>query len=405
MMLKMKPNLKISNNIFFTNIKLRGLLLGLFFFNCSDWIERLCISWLILKTTESILATTSAFAITQIVQMISSPFTGGAADKFGRNKITILNGFGRFVVLSALAYLIYEEKNYLTLAYIAAAITGLNRSFIVPSIQGNILNSVKSNEKIKAMLFYSLIMRSTGIIGTLIGGALSIFLGIEQALLLAGVIGLIGALYMLFISKNSNEIKNDEKYFQGILLGLKLVFGNFYTRNLLIFAGIVEIFGFSFLSLLSSISKFILKSDIGTLSILQSAIALGSVFGIMLLFKWKDINKAHILTSYITIIFGISIFFVSIFPNFLIVVFFLLIIGACSACFDAIQWIFLQKNIPDHLRSTAVSAWFITIGFGWVGHIILGFFSDNYGLKNTIIFTGIILMISGVIYLINAKKY
>jgi len=404
-MLKMKPNLKISNNIFFTNIKLRGLLLGLFFFNCSDWIERLCISWLILKTTESILATTSAFAITQIVQMISSPFTGGAADKFGRNKITILNGFGRFVVLSALAYLIYEEKNYLTLAYIAAAITGLNRSFIVPSIQGNILNSVKSNEKIKAMLFYSLIMRSTGIIGTLIGGALSIFLGIEQALLLAGVIGLIGALYMLFISKNSNEIKNDEKYFQGILLGLKLVFGNFYTRNLLIFAGIVEIFGFSFLSLLSSISKFILKSDIGTLSILQSAIALGSVFGIMLLFKWKDINKAHILTSYITIIFGISIFFVSIFPNFLIVVFFLLIIGACSACFDAIQWIFLQKNIPDHLRSTAVSAWFITIGFGWVGHIILGFFSDNYGLKNTIIFTGIILMISGVIYLINAKKY
>ena len=93
------------------------------------------------------------------------------------------------------------------------------------------------------------------------------------------------------------------------------------------------------------------------------------------------------------------------FPNFLVVVFFLLIIGGCSACFDAIQWIFLQKNIPDHLRSTAVSAWFITIGFGWTGHIILGFLSDNYGLKNTTIFTGIILMISGIIYLINSKKY
>jgi MFS family permease len=404
-MLITKSNFKISNNIFFKNIKFRSLLLGLFFFNCSDWIERLCISWIILITTESILATTSAFAITQVVQMISSPFTGGAADKFGRNKITILNGFGRFIVLIALAYLIYEEKSFLTLAYIASAINGLNRSFIVPSIQGNILNSVKSNEKIKAMLFYSLIMRSTAIIGTLIGGALSVFLGIEQALLLAGGIGLIGAIYMLLISKNSIEIKNNEKYFQGIFSGLKLVFGNFYTRNLLIFAGIVEIFGFSFFSLLSSVSKFILNSEIGTLSILQSAIGVGSVIGIIFLFKWKDIDKAHVLTSYITVVFGISIFFVTMFPNFLVVVFFLLIIGGCSACFDAIQWIFLQKNIPDHLRSTAVSAWFITIGFGWTGHIILGFLSDTYGLKVTTISTGIILMISGLIYLVNAKKY
>tara|TARA_B110000495_G_C23042848_1_gene627044 strand:+ start:5468 stop:6682 length:1215 start_codon:yes stop_codon:yes gene_type:complete len=404
-MLITKSNFKISNNIFFKNIKFRSLLLGLFFFNCSDWIERLCISWIILITTESILATTSAFAITQVVQMISSPFTGGAADKFGRNKITILNGFGRFIVLIALAYLIYEEKSFLTLAYIASAINGLNRSFIVPSIQGNILNSVKSNEKIKAMLFYSLIMRSTAIIGTLIGGALSVFLGIEQALLLAGGIGLIGAIYMLLISKNSIEIKNNEKYFQGIFSGLKLVFGNFYTRNLLIFAGIVEIFGFSFFSLLSSVSKFILNSEIGTLSILQSAIGVGSVIGIIFLFKWKDIDKAHVLTSYITVVFGISIFFVTMFPNFLVVVFFLLIIGGCSACFDAIQWIFLQKNIPDHLRSTAVSAWFITIGFGWTGHIILGFLSDTYGLKVTTISTGIILMISGVIYLVNTKKY
>jgi MFS family permease len=404
-MLITKSNFKISNNIFFKNIKFRSLLLGLFFFNCSDWIERLCISWIILITTESILATTSAFAITQVVQMISSPFTGGAADKFGRNKITILNGFGRFIVLIALAYLIYEEKSFLTLAYIASAINGLNRSFIVPSIQGNILNSVKSNEKIKAMLFYSLIMRSTAIIGTLIGGALSVFLGIEQALLLAGGIGLIGAIYMLLISKNSIEIKNNEKYFQGIFSGLKLVFGNFYTRNLLIFAGIVEIFGFSFFSLLSSVNKFILNSEIGTLSILQSAIGVGSVIGIIFLFKWKDIDKAHVLTSYITVVFGISIFFVTMFPNFLVVVFFLLIIGGCSACFDAIQWIFLQKNIPDHLRSTAVSAWFITIGFGWTGHIILGFLSDTYGLKVTTISTGIILMISGVIYLVNTKKY
>ena len=60
----------------------------------------------------------------------------------------------------------------------------------------------------------------------------------------------------------------------------------------------------------------------------------------------------------------------------------------------------MQKNIPNELRSTAVSAWFITIGFGWLGHIMLGYFSDNYGLEITNLLTGIILLISGLIFFV-----
>ena len=173
---------------------------GLFFFNCADWIERLCISWLILKTTESILATTISFAIGQIVQTLFSPFTGAAADKFGRNKIIIIVGFSRFFVLCILALFVYQNKNFLVLAYIASAITGLSRSLIVPAIQGSVINAVKENQKIFAMLIYSIIFRSTGVIGSLIGGVFSIFIGIEQAILLSGLFGLSGAIYLLFNS-------------------------------------------------------------------------------------------------------------------------------------------------------------------------------------------------------------
>ena len=258
---------------------------GLFFFNCAEWIERLCISWLILKTTESILATTISFAIGQIVQTLFSPFTGAAADKFGRNKIVIIVGFSRFFVLCILALFVYQNKNFLVLAYIASAITGLSRSLIVPALQGSVINAVKENQKIFSMLIYSIVFRSTGVIGSLIGGVFSIFIGIEQAILLSGLFGLSGAIYLLLNSLKFNEIKNKDNYFKTISTGLKLVFGNFYTRNLLIFAGIVEIFGFSFLSLLSSISKYILKSEIGTLSFLQSSMSLGAVVGIIFLFK------------------------------------------------------------------------------------------------------------------------
>ena len=398
-------NITFFKNPVFYNSRFRHLMFGLFFFNCAEWIERLCISWLILKTTESILATTISFAIGQIVQTLFSPFTGAAADKFGRNKIVIIVGFSRFFVLCILALFVYQNKNFLVLAYIASAITGLSRALIVPALQGSVINAVKENQKIFSMLIYSIIFRSTGVIGSLIGGVFSIFIGIEQAILLSGLFGLSGGIYLLLIALKFNEIKNKGNYFKTISTGLKLVFGNLYTRNLLIFAGIVEIFGFSFLSLLSSISKYILRSEIGTLSFLQSSMSLGAIVGILFLFKWKDINKAHFLAYVVAIFFGISILFISIFPNIISVLFFLAIIGGSTACFDAVQWIFIQKNIPDEFRSTAVSAWFITIGFGWIGHFFLGYSSDKFGLEITIMITGTILILSGLIYLIVSRRY
>ena len=394
-----RKNLIIKNSIF------RSLMIGLFFYNCSEWIERLCISWLILESTDSILATTISFAIGSIIQTFFSPFTAAAADKFGRNKTIIIVGILRFIILFIFALLVIQNKNFIIIAYLASAMTGINRSFIVPAFQGSVVNSVEDNQKILAMLIYSLIMRMTGVIGSLLGGFFSVLFGVEEAIILSAIFGILGSLSILLRSDNLVEIKNKKNYFSSIKAGLNLVFGNFYSRNLLLFAGIVEIFGFSFFSLLSSISKFILKSEIGTLSVLQTTMSIGSFVGIILLFRWKDINKAYLLATSISIFFGASILFIPIFSNLFFIVILLFIIGGCSACFDAIQWIFLQKNIPNELRSTAVSAWFITIGFGWLGHILLGYMSDSYGLEITILFTGIILLISGLLFLFFIKLY
>ena len=205
-------NSKIKENLLFTNKKFQSLMTGFFFFICSEWIERLCVSWLILKSTNSILATLVSFAITQIIQTIFSPFTAAAADKFGRNKIIIMVGITRFFILCFFALLVFQNKNFLILAYLASGMTGLTRSFIVPAIQGSVINSVDENQKIPAMLIYSMIMRLTGVIGSLLGGAFSIIFGIEQAILLSGFFGLIGSISLLLKSSQFKEVKNTGNY-------------------------------------------------------------------------------------------------------------------------------------------------------------------------------------------------
>ena len=283
--------------------------------------------------------------------------------------------------------------------------TGVTRAFIVPAIQGSVINSVNENEKITAMLIYSMIMRFTGVIGSLLGGAFSIFFGIEQAILLSGFFGLIGSINLLLKSSEFNEVKNKGNYLKNIKDGLRIVFGNFYTRNLLLFAGVVEIFGFSILSLLSSITKFILDAEIGILTILQTSISIGGFLGILALFKWKDIDKAHSIATIIALIFGISIILIALTTNLVVAILIMAIVGACGASFDAVQWTYLQKNVPSNLRSTAVSAWFITLGLGWTGHLLIGYSSDKFGLNLSMITTGTILLISSIFFfIINLKN-
>ena len=118
------------------------------------------------------------------------------------------------------------------------------------------------------------------------------------------------------------------------------------------------------------------------------------------MFRWKDINKAHTIATYIALIFGISIIMITLSNNIYMAIFFLGIVGACGACFDAVQWTYLQKNVPSKLRSTAVSAWFITIGLGWVGHLLIGYIADKISLNFSIFFTGSILVFSSIIFFI-----
>ena len=91
--------------------------------------------------------------------------------------------------------------------------------------------------------------------------------------------------------------------------------------------------------------------------------------------------------------------------NLVVAILIMAIVGACGASFDAVQWTYLQKNVPSNLRSTAVSAWFITLGLGWTGHLLIGYSSDKFGLNLSMITTGTILLISSIFFfIINLKN-
>ncbi len=63
-------------------------------------------------------------------------------------------------------------------------------------------------------------------------------------------------------------------------------------------------------------------------------------------------------------------------------------VGMAAAMFDAMQWVLLQANVPDRFRGRAIGGWVFAIGFGWIGHLMLGAVAEQIGVQWTLTASG-----------------
>jgi len=80
------------------------------------------------------------------------------------------------------------------------------------------------------------------------------------------------------------------------------------------------------------------------------------------------------------------------------------VIGACAAMFDALQWILLQTGVDDSLRGRALGAWNVAIGFGWLGPLLLGAIADAVSVTAAFALAGVVLMATALIVSVTARE-
>ena len=70
-----------------------------------------------------------------------------------------------------------------------------------------------------------------------------------------------------------------------------------------------------------------------------------------------------------------------------------------AAAFDATQHILLQLNVAEQQRGRAMGIWQLSIGFGPVGHVMLGFMAASFGPFVALTINGILIIISFLVIL------
>lgn len=141
---------------------------------------------------------TAAFAFTQLV---FSPFTGRAADKFGR-KIAIVIGLFIF----AFSELLFGLGKTIEVLFVSRMLGGLAGAFIMPAVTAFIVDITTARDRARSLGYMTAAINFGFIIGPGIGGVLA-EVATRLPFFVAAVLGLISALLSVFMLKEPEKLK------------------------------------------------------------------------------------------------------------------------------------------------------------------------------------------------------
>ncbi|CAD2071152.1 MFS transporter [Jeotgalicoccus meleagridis] len=147
---------------------------------------------------------TAAFAMTQL---IFSPFTGRAADKFGR-KIIIVIG----MIIFAFSELLFGLGNTIEVLFLSRILGGLAGAFIMPAVTAFIVDLTTEKNRARSLGYMTAALNFGFVIGPGVGGILAEF-GTRLPFFVAAFLGIISAVLAIFLltePKRKTEIAADK---------------------------------------------------------------------------------------------------------------------------------------------------------------------------------------------------
>lgn len=210
---------------------------------------------------------TATFAI---AQLIASPFTGKAADKFGRKIIIVIGLF-----IFGISEFLFGVSSETWVLFLSRVLGGISAAFIMPGVTAYIADITTTETRPKALGYMSAAISTGFIIGPGIGGFLADF-GTRIPFYFAGALGVIaGILSIILLSEPERPAAIQKTERSELKVGVKRVLEPMYLiAFVLIFIASFGLAAFeSFFSLFTD-HKFNFKpSDIAIV------ITGGAIFG------------------------------------------------------------------------------------------------------------------------------
>lgn len=344
------------------------------------WMQMVAQGYLVFQLTHSAFWVGVVTALGHLPTTFFALIGGAISDRFPKKNILKITQGLSFLFASLLGILtITGNINLLSLS-VLAFLLGLVHAVDQPARLAAVSDLVNKKDFHSATALNMSIFNSARIVGPALAGWLIFAFGVGWAFLLNGLSYLAPLIAYNFIKFAPFVPKPPVDTLSSIKQGLSYAFAHFRIKYLLLYLGVISIFGWSYVAILPVIAENIFSQGARGLGYLYSAAGAGSVLGALITSAMLKNFRSSLLILAGGLTFSTSLFVFSLTGNYLFALAVLFIGGFGMTIQNATAQATIQRLVDDNFRGRVMSIQSLMLmGFHPVGSFQVGLMAEHFG--------------------------
>ncbi len=355
------------------------------------WMQRIAMSWLVYRITDSSLLLGIVGFAGQIPIFLIAPFAGVLADRWNRRRLVIITQALAMIQAFVLASLVLSNAILVWQIIMLSIFLGFVEAFDVPTRQSFMIDIVEKKNLGNAIALNSAMLNSARLIGPSIAGILIALLGEGACFLLNGVSYLVVIISLICMRIESvSRSVTKEPVIAGLKEGFSYVVGFAPIRSIMLLLTLISLVGGPYTVLLPVFAKDILHGGPHTLGFLMGFSGLGALAGTIYLASRSQVRGLERMIAYTAGVLGCGLIAFSFSEIFWISYMIMLVTGFGWVVQLASCNTVLQTIVEDDKRGRVMSFYTMASkGTIPIGSLLVGSIAEWIGAPNTLIFGGL----------------
>ena len=378
---------------------------GQFFSLIGTWLQIVAQGWLVLQLTSSPFLIGLVAALATAPSLLFSLFGGVVVDRFSKKKIMYATQSANMVLALLLGVL--TNMNLATVPVIGtiAFLMGTVNAVDAPARQALVPELVGKARLASAIALNSGIFNAARVIGPGLAGLLIAGVGIGGAFIANGLsyIAVLVALY--FVNIYEQPAARALRPLAAIQEGIRYSSSHPVIRVLLLFVGVVSIFGWSYTTIMPVIARETYGLDAQGLGYLYSATGLGALLATYLVGRFGGRIPPLLFIIGGNTLFALSLFLFSLTANFTLALVLLFFIGLGLLSQSSMMNTLVQGMVKQEFRGRVMSIYILMfLGMAPIGNFEIGYLTEHFGIATAFAVNAAVVLLFGAVIFFNRKK-
>ncbi len=366
------------------------------------WMQSLAMSWLVLSLTSSAIDLAMVNVLQFAPTLVFGLFAGVVADRVPKRNLLVVTQSIAALSALTLAILIWTDHIDLWHIYLVALIVGINNSFDMPARQAFVSEMVGDRVDLpNAIALNSTLFNMGRLVGPALAGLVLGAFGVAICFLIDAIsyLAVIASLLMMHVAPAVQAVRKRNPL-ESLREGLAYVRATPVVGALVIFAGLVGVFGINFNVWMPLLAKQELDTGPGGFGLLMSSLGIGALAGALALaFRSKSASVERLVFTALIlgmaeVLLGVA---TELAPRLIVAMSISAIVGFGMTSTMAMANTVVQSTAPDELRGRVMSVYImVSTGVAPLGALLAGAVANAANTSASILLGGIITTLSAI---------